>query len=293
MRPSRPIHSYADADQYQRGDSKRALEGFEQALLTAQLLLEGDPAVLLGEAAMNTSRNKRPSSSLSFIIPVIKAGLRPAGPAELVHNLKGATHEVWICQRRIDSAFKLLWNLYAIARQDTGFSNPIDGVQMGPAFDLFLQRFDAHPFAVAPEEANSKIFAHLNHTHDAANRYEELARHIGRAWVNDRIQDDTGIRDFVAVQASLFELLWNETAEQLTRQSIYSTVDPERMNFESELAELKNGLQEAVVRSRKERFTIAFCGMVKSGKSLFLNALIGRTILPSDGKWKSVHSHYC
>jgi GTPase SAR1 family protein len=65
------------------------------------------------------------------------------------------------------------------------------------------------------------------------------------------------------------------------------------MNFESELAELKNGLQEAVVRSRKQRFAIAFCGMVKSGKSLFLNALIGRTILPSDGKWKSVHSHYC
>ena len=42
-------------------------------------------------------------------------------------------------------------------------------------------------------------------------------------------------------------------------------------------------LREAIVQSKKQRFTIAFCGIVKAGKSLFLNALMGWAILPSDG----------
>ena len=46
---------------------------------------------------------------------------------------------------------------------------------------------------------------------------------------------------------------------------------------------LEKALQEAIVRSKKQRFEIAFCGMVKAGKS-FLNALMGRAILPPDGE---------
>jgi len=86
------------------------------------------------------------------------------------------------------------------------------------------------------------------------------------------------------LQTSLFELLWSGTVEQLKRHSAYSADDPERPEFERAVEELERALQEAIVRAKKQRFAIAFCGMVKAGKSLFLNALMGRAILPSDGE---------
>jgi ribosome biogenesis GTPase A len=51
--------------------------------------------------------------------------------------------------------------------------------------------------------------------------------------------------------------------------------DPERPDFEKAVEELEKRLQETIVRSKKQRFAIAFCGMVKAGKSLVLNALMG------------------
>ena len=73
-------------------------------------------------------------------------------------------------------------------------------------------------------------------------------------------------------------------SEQLKWDSPYSPDDPERPEFERAVEELERVLQDAIVRSKKKRFVIAFCGMVKAGKSMLLNALIGRSILPSDGE---------
>jgi len=42
--------------------------------------------------------------------------------------------------------------------------------------------------------------------------------------------------------------------------------------------------QEAIIRSKNQHFSIAFCGTVKAGKSQFLNALMGKSILLSDGE---------
>lgn len=42
-------------------------------------------------------------------------------------------------------------------------------------------------------------------------------------------------------------------------------------------------LQASIFRAKSPSFVTAFCGKAKSGKSLFLNALIGAPLLPSDG----------
>ena len=98
------------------------------------------------------------------------------------------------------------------------------------------------------------------------------------------------VRDIGALQTLLFELLWSGTVEQVKRHSAYSADHLERPEFESAVEELKGELQEAIVRSKKQRFTITFCGMVKAGKSLLLNVLMGRMILPSDGGLTNLRS---
>ena len=151
-----------------------------------------------------------------------------------------------------------------------------------------LHAFHVHPFAVSPGgdgRVNLPTFAILNHNHETATRHETLARRSGKAWVDNRVRRyNAQVRDIGALQTSLFELLWSGTVEQLKRHSAYSADDPERPEFEGAVEELERALQEVIIRSKKQRFAIAFCGMAKAGKSLFLNALMGRAILPTDGE---------
>ena len=205
-------------------------------------------------------------------------------------NLEDATYEIFVCQQNNERAFKLIWNLYVVAQQWTGFPFSVDIIgnvqdRVGQALDSVLQAFHAHPFAVSPEGDSRITFALLNHNHGTATRYEQLARQIGKAWVDDRApRYNAQVRDTASLQTSLFELLWSGTVEQLKRHSAYSSDDPERPEFERAVEDLEKALQGAIVRSKKQRFTIAFCGTVQAGKSLFLNAFMGHSILPSDGK---------
>ena len=240
---------------------------------------------------MNTSGN--PRGALQSVLNVLKANSRPEYRQELnIGDLKDATYEILDCRRNDECAFKLAWNLYVVAQQWTGGSSSVDNVgdvqyQVGEALDSVLHASHVHPFAISPE-GDSRVslpaFAILNRDHETAARHENLARRIGNAWVDDRVPKyNPQVRDISALQTSLFELLWSGTVEQLKRHIEYTADDPERPEFESALQELEGALQEAIVRSKKQCFAIAFCGMVKAGKSLFLNALMGRAILPSDG----------
>ena len=148
-----------------------------------------------------------------------------------------------------------------------------------------LHAFHLHPFALSPESDRRFNLTVLNHDHQTATQYEELARRMGQAWVDGRIQvRNAPLRDLSAFQTALFGLLWSGTIEQSKKRDMNSGDDPERPEFEKTLLELERTLREMIVRSKKRRFAIAFCGMVKAGKSSFLNALMGRAILPSDGE---------
>ena len=268
------------------------MKTFKAALEVAQLMLEENLAGNRREVTKHPSGSKKPKKALQL---VLNASLRP----EHVNNLKEATKEVIVCQQNTERAFKLVWNLYVITQQHTGrrsFVNNVGDIQddVSKALDSVLHAFHFHPFALSPEgdsRVNLLTFTALNHNHQTAIRYEELARRTGKAWVDDHIQNSNGqVRDLAALQTSLFELLWSGTIEQLKKLDVNSGNDPEHKAFEKALMELEKALQEAIVRSMKRRFAIAFCGMVKAGKSLFLNALIGRAILPSDGEYNDPHT---
>jgi hypothetical protein len=292
MRSSSYAHR-PDNLQYHRQDGKEAMGSLERALKATRLLLEENPAGNRQEATMNPSGSKKPRRALNFVLNVLKANFRPGHRHELIGDLRDATYEIFVCQQNNERAFKLVWNLYVVAQQWTGRRSSVDNIgniqdRVGQALDSVLHAFHVHPFAVSPEgdsRVNLPTFAILNHNHETATRHQELARRIGKAWVDDRVRRyNAQVRDLSALQTSFFELLWSGTIEQLKRHSAYSADDPERPEFEKTVGELETALQEAIVRSKKQRFAIAFCGMVKAGKSLFLNALMGRAILPSDGE---------
>jgi len=269
------------------------MESLERALKATKLLLEENPAGNRQEVVVNPSGSKKPRRPLNFVLNVLKANPRPGHHHELIGDLKNTAYEIFECQQNNERAFKLVWNLYVVAQQWTGRRSTVDDIgnlqdRVGQALDSVLHAFRLHPFAVSPEgesPVNLPTFAILDHNHETPTRHEQLARKIGKAWVDDRVcKLDTQVRGISALQTLLFELLWSGTVEQLKRDNPYSSDDPERPEFERAVEELENALQEAIIRSKKQRFTIAFCGMVKAGKSLFLNALMGRAILPSDGE---------
>jgi hypothetical protein len=279
--------------QYQRQEGQEAMKSFETTLKATQLMLDANPAASLNESTKNSSEINKARRALNFVLNILKANLRPAQRLEFIDSIKDAAQELYVCQQNTDRAFKLVWNLYVIAQQHTGSRSSADNItnvqnDVGKALDSVLHSFHLHPFALSPEgdsQVNLLTFAALNHSHETATQYEALAQRIGRAWVSDRVPKvDVNVRDLAALQTSLFELLWSGTIEQLKKHEADATPDPERPEFEGALRELEKALQEAIVRAKKQRFAIAFCGMVKAGKSLFLNALMGRAILPSDGE---------
>jgi hypothetical protein len=277
---------------FSRSNNAKAIDGFKLALENTQLLFKGNSPPQ-SDATTNAAESESPRGALKPVLDVLKTNLRTNWPIKsFISDVKKAAYEVQQRQKINDHAFKLFWNLYTIAHQplsrrsSMGTIGQIEG-QIGQACDAILHAFHSHPFAVLPGEdskINHSTLAVLNRDDESAAKYEKFARKIGEAWVNDRIPQGTAqVRELSSLQALLFELVWSGLVEQLKIHSAYSSGDPEQAEFQQKLVELERGLQEAILRSKKQHFTIAFCGMVKAGKSLFLNALVGRGILPSDG----------
>ena len=197
------------------------MEKLERALKATLLLLQVDPAGNRHDITMIPSRNKKPRRALHFVLNVLKANSRPGHRQELIGDLKDAIDEIFVCQQNNEQAFKLVSDLYVVARQWTGGRPAVDNIgnpQDHVVLNSVLHAFHVHPFAISPE-GNSRVdlpaFAILNHNNEIAILHETLARRIGKAWVNDRVPKyDAQVRVIGALQTSLFELLWSGTAEQ-------------------------------------------------------------------------------
>ena len=243
----------------------------------------------------------RPKGALRFVLNVLRANLWQGDLQSLIGDLEGVTKEIFVCQQNNERAFKPLWYRYVAKQQSTVRTSSVDNIgdtqdRVWLALDSVLDAFRVHPFAISPAKIrranNLHIFAILNHNHEAVTRHQKLARQIGNAWVDDSARgyiNDSKVQDFGVSKTSLFDLLWSGLVEQLKPGSPYSSDSPEQPKFESTVGELERVLKKEIVRSRQQRFTIAFCGTVEADKSLFLNALIGHSILPSDGKTHDPH----
>lgn len=289
---------------YHRQDGKDAVKSFETALEATRQLLKENLTRRSFEATMNPPGTKTSGGALRFLLNVLKPDIPPVQFPELLDGLKEATHAMKLCQQNNEHTFKRVWYLYVTCQRYPFVENigiipgrveqasypSVDDVgiiqdRSGQVVHSVLHAFHVHPFAISPEGdggVNLPTLAILNHNHDTVTRYEKLARRIGKTWVDDRIpRRKTKIG---ALQISLFELLWSGTVEQLKSHSVHSANDPEQAEYVRAVEELEKTLRRAIVHSKRQRFVITFCGMVDAGKSTFLNALMGRAILPSHGE---------
>lgn len=281
------------------------------ALEAARLLLERNQ-VMLPEKEPSEQEEKPKRPPIKDLIKLfLKANFTPSDGA--VDAINDTTKDLEVCRSNCEREFKLVWHLYVIYQQQPARKGSMDshhrGVESaGRALDDVLASFHKKPFSATPEGADRISYSRLtelNRDKNCAEKHEEVMRRAGTMWVED-LMDGNPLRNQAGktisrvqalgqIQTTLFELLWTNTVEQLKRHGSgwslaeksgeqSSSADPERNEFQRDLGELEKTLQEAIVRAKKQRFAISFCGMVKAGKSLFLNALIGEPILPSDGK---------
>lgn len=273
--------------QYHRESGKHAMQSLEKVLKATRSPLE-----IESEYYVPTSGSKR---ALKSVLDVLRANFRPGDLHERIGDLKNVTDEIFVCQQNNERTFKVAWYRFVVAQQWTDRRASVNTTRdiqdrTGQAFDRVLWSFSSHPFALSPivvsvARVNLPAFAILNCSHEAVTRHEEFARLVGKAWVDVRVSRyGNQVQQLGALQSFLFELLWSGTVVQLKQRDEYSPDDPERTEFDRRVEWLEMVLQGAILRLREKHCTITFCGTVEANKALFLNALIGRAILPSNGE---------
>ncbi|KIM23876.1 hypothetical protein M408DRAFT_332078, partial [Serendipita vermifera MAFF 305830] len=289
-------------------EGREALRNLDVAFKAAKLLMEQNQVNAVSGSAGLYGTQAQPAAKRppirELVFSFLKANFKPDDGTEW--SIRDTAKDLDVCRSNCESAFKMTWHLYVIYQQAPSRRSTVDNRnhkgELGPALDNVLSAFNHKPFSVSPEGDNRVRYSKLtvlNQSHEYAKAHEELMRRAGKAWVDERADlqmtnFQTGktisrIQALGQLQTSLFEVLWTSTVEQLKRHGSNwaegtgrGSANPEAVGFKNDLLDLEKGLQEAILRAKKQRFAIAFCGMVKAGKSLFLNALIGEPILPSD-----------
>jgi hypothetical protein len=290
----------------QSSEGKEALRTLNSALGAAKLLLERNQLQSTSYPMWHTFEKldpKRPPI-LDLLLAFRRASFTGDNVTE--RNITDTSRDIETCRSRCEGAFKAVWYTYAMHQQAphwrSSFYNDYRGEALGYALNNVLISFNKTPFsvsAVGPDAIPSDVLMVLQRTNEYEQEHKKIMERAGKAWVDERLDrlknsSRSGkilskVQALGQVQSSLFELLWTGVVEQLKKYGSEwtgegnGTPNPEGAAFKGDLFDLEKALLEAVLRARKQRFAIAFCGMVKAGKSLFLNALIGEPILPSGG----------
>ena len=257
------------------------METFHEDLSALKILLGTDSA---SESFTLPNANK---SLRAFLVTLMR--VPPAKQRTVVSDLNDARNKILNNQQNINRDFKLIWYLYTISQQqaNTGaiFAMDLGGVKsLDGALEAVSWEFIRQPFGISRPYGSFSLSV-LNCDHNAASRQEELSKKLGRGWINDRVnRHHVPAKQLIDVQTTLFELIWSGTVPQLKRNLIHTTNDPEHREFEIILDQLEKSLRGVIARSKRPKFTLSFYGMVKAGKSLFLNSLIGSIVLPSNGR---------
>ncbi|KIJ60882.1 hypothetical protein HYDPIDRAFT_31927 [Hydnomerulius pinastri MD-312] len=127
------------------------------------------------------------------------------------------------------------------------------------------------PFDSSPQECLSII----SHDESCFDRCSIVMKKLGTVWVDYNTPTRSG-QSLMQMQLTLLQNL-----ESLFEKHMKGFVDtlPDAMPL---LFQISRAIKKELNRERTLKFSTAFCGMVKAGKSLFINTLIGAPILPSD-----------
>jgi hypothetical protein len=134
------------------------------------------------------------------------------------------------------------------------------------AIDDVVSAFYRNPFNLStklPKIVNS-LFK-LNQDHDAAEEATKVAKQEGESWAKG-LGDLDNVDELGGIQTRLMELLWAVCIPQMESDALQFARDMgNEWSTSVDLKELSLGLKSAIVRGKTQRFSIAFCGMVKAG----------------------------
>lgn len=113
-----------------------------------------------------------------------------------------------------------------------------------------------------------------------------LAKRLGKDWIiNSLYSRNASSSPPLEAQITLFKLVRSGTVQHLKSDPTHNADDPRYEKLQQNLDQSDKFLQEATAHSQHPRFALSFYEMVNSGKSLFLNAMIGKDVLPSGGTY--------
>ncbi|GBE87120.1 hypothetical protein SCP_1003670 [Sparassis crispa] len=112
---------------------------------------------------------------------------------------------------------------------------------------------------------------------DWMSMYTRAFQEVGRIWVERNLSQNT-VPIIGKAQTSLLQNIERLIYQEPTHNRMAS----DKSSVRQHLLEMLTSIRREVAREMDQKFSIAFCGMVKAGKSLFLNALMGCLVLPSD-----------
>ncbi|KLO16273.1 hypothetical protein SCHPADRAFT_995240 [Schizopora paradoxa] len=153
---------------------------------------------------------------------------------------------------------------------------------------------NAHPFHLTLTESLAlQIASDIDLSSSASAEsglYPSLMREKGLFWVQENLQNPSTFSNVGDLQVSLLENLAknihpkSSPTEPVTKASLGGLGDIQSNDNQAiHLEGINDMILKEIKRIKEQRFCIAICGMVKAGKSTFLNAIIGQDILPSDG----------
>jgi hypothetical protein len=126
---------------------------------------------------------------------------------------------------------------------------------------------------------------YLNQNHDNIERLKDCMFRCGSEWVQELSRPESGTHSksfyLDQLQAHLFTQMWSGTVGMLKGHGNDTARNGQLLENVSQLV---SDLERFISTSARERILFGFFGMTKAGKSTFLNALIGQSILPSDGR---------
>jgi len=247
------------------------------ALTASTICLETDwrPAHLL-----RRSGDPAAQWALSDLIESAKSLGRPANRITL--DIQAAHRAVDHCRLGNERAYRLLSNIYDFASIPPPRSTQPLQSSLLDALDAAEAEFNERPFAI-PVPTNSR-FLTFNQSRHAAEQYATTMEVVGSRFVEKCLPSHpVEVTELGDVQHSVFKHVSEDLVGVVKDQVNSLPLGLERSLFEEEMHQLEMALKSARTSRESAKFSIAFFGMVKAGKSLFLNALIGRSILPSDG----------
>jgi hypothetical protein len=198
-------------------------------------------------------------------------------PNQLANSIKRidtATDNLLGDTDAIERSFKILFASYILyeipTRRLTPPTSPTttitDPSARAKAIDDVVSSFSRSPFNLStrsyPANVSLESLFKLNQDRDVAERVTEVMRAQGASWAETSESSDS-VEGLGRIQAHLMELLWAVCIPQIESRGL----DFSRCTGDEclDLKELSLGLKSAIARGKSQKFTIAFCGMVKAG----------------------------